>query len=96
MNLKALITAITLVPQILPLVDQTVHSIETSLQGVSGSDKFKAAEAKVNSILDAVEQDLAVLTDLKAIVTPLINAAVAAFNAAGLFTHSVAAPTAKA
>lgn len=93
-NLKAILTAISLVPQILPLVDQTVQSIETALQGMPGSSKFAAAEAKINSLLSAAIADVAVLADVKAIVSPLINAAVAAFNAAGLFKKAAPAATA--
>jgi hypothetical protein len=79
---------LTLIPQILPLIDTTVKSVEEALPGFSGSEKFAAAEAKVNSILTAVETDVAVLSTLRGIVSPLINAAVAAFNAAGLFKKS--------
>lgn len=85
MNLKAIITAISLIPQLLPLVDETVKSVETSLAGFSGADKLNAALAKLNVYLTAFEEDVAVLANLKTILTPLVNAAVAAFNVAGLF-----------
>lgn len=85
MNFKAILTALTLVPSLLTLVDETVKSVETSLEGFSGADKLKAALAKLDVYLAAFEADAAVLGNLKTILTPLVNAAVAAFNVAGLF-----------
>ena len=85
MNFKAILSALALVPSLLTLVDETVKSVETSLDGFSGADKLKAALAKLDVYLDAFAADVAVLASLKTILTPLVNAAVAAFNVAGLF-----------
>ena len=85
MNLKALLTALSLVPEILPIVNSTVQDIEVALANIPGAQKLAAAEAKINTYLAAAIADVSVLADLKAVVIPLINAAVAAFNAAGLF-----------
>ncbi|HEV2540209.1 MAG TPA: hypothetical protein VGU03_10930 [Frateuria sp.] len=87
MNLKALITALTLIPSFLTLVNQTVQAVEQALSGLSGADKLKAAEAQINAFLAAAIADTKVLTDVQAILAPVIGSAVAAFNAAGLFKH---------
>lgn len=91
MNIKALVTAISLIPQLLPLVSQTVQSIETVMDGVAGSDKLKAAEAQINTYLSDFATDVSVIADLKTVLAPLINAAVAAFNAAGIFKKAAPA-----
>lgn len=98
MNLKSLftglVTALTLAPQFFKIVDDTVKQVEADLVGFDGSAKLKAVEAKVNSFLSAASDDLNVVEDLKAILVPTINAAVALFNAAGIFTHK-STPTPK-
>ncbi|MGN6312868.1 MAG: hypothetical protein ACTHMO_03800 [Rhodanobacteraceae bacterium] len=90
MNLKAFITALTLIPQFLVIVNQTVQAIETALSGFSGSQKLAAAEAQVNAFLSAAISDAKVLSDVQAILTPVINATVQMFNAAGIFKHASA------
>lgn len=92
MNLKAFVSALELIPSLLPLVDQVVQSVETSLSALPGAQKLAAAEAKLNTYLTTFEADVSVVTDLKAILTPLVNAAVAAFNAADVFKHGAAKP----
>lgn len=92
MNLKAFITALTLIPQFLVIVNQTVQAIETALQGFSGSQKLAAAEAQVNAFLAAAIQDAKVLSDVQGILTPVINATVQMFNAAGIFKHASVPP----
>lgn len=89
----ALMTAIGLVPQLLSLVDQVVVNVEQGIgqiPGITGSKKLAAAEAKVDSFLKDAITDVNVLTDVRAMITPIVNAAVAAFNASGLFTHKPA------
>src|SRR5690348_18309514 len=97
MNLKAFITALTLIPQFLVIVNQTVQAIEVALQGFSGSQKLAAAEAQINAFLAAAISDTKVLQDVQSILSPAINAAVTMFNAAGIFKHaSETAPAAHA
>ena len=94
MNLKAFITALTLIPQFLIIVNQTVQAIETALQGFTGSQKLAAAEAQVNAFLSAAITDSKVLSDVQGILTPVINATVQMFNAAGIFKHGASAQAA--
>lgn len=85
MNIAAFFSAISAIPQILNLIDQAVVSVEQSLQGMPGAQKAAAATAKLNGWLQAAQVDAAAITSLQGILGGLINAAVAAFNAAGLF-----------
>ena len=73
MNLKAFVAAIMVIPSILQLVDQTVKSVESALADMPGAEKFKAAEAKINTYLDAAIQDVTILANLKQILKPLIE-----------------------
>jgi len=86
-NLKTIVAVISFLPALDSLVSSTVTTVEQALGGFSGSQKFQAAEAKVNSFLATLTADVNVIQDLQAIASPLINAWVAAFNAAGLFSH---------
>lgn len=91
MSLTAILGAISAAPAILGLVDQVVVSTEQSLNavpGISGSQKFAATEAKLNSWLSVAITDTQQLNLIQSAVTPLVNGAVAAFNAAGLFKHA--------
>lgn len=92
MNLKAFITALTLIPQFLVIVNQTVQAIETALSGFSGSQKLAAAEAQVNAFLSAAISDVNVLSDVQSVLAPVIGSAVEMFNAAGVFKHTSVAP----
>lgn len=93
MKLIALILGfIAQIPGILKLVDETVTSVEAALPTASGSQKLAAATAKVNSYLAAASAGAEAVSNLAAVVAPLINASVAAFNAAGVFKKA-AAPT---
>jgi hypothetical protein len=94
MNLASFLSALSLLPQLVTLVDTTVQQIETALSEFSGIAKFAAAEAKVNSVLQAVGTDADAISSVSGLIGPLINAAVAAFNAAGLFKKSSAATAA--
>lgn len=90
MSLATILGAINAAPALLGLVDQVVVSTEQALNAVpsiGGSQKFAAAEAKVNSWLSTAITDVQQLNLLQSAVTPLINGAVAAFNAAGIFAH---------
>ena len=95
MNLKALFGAInlalTLAPQFESIISSTVQDVEKKLAGFPGATKLAAAEAKINSLLSTVSDDLNVINDIKEILQPEINAAVALFNAAGVFKKSAAA-----
>lgn len=93
MNLKAFMSAIKEVPEFLPLIDQTVQQVEAALAGIPGAQKLAAVEAKINGYLATFESDVAVIADLKTILTPLINIAVAAFNAANVFKHGTVQPS---
>lgn len=95
-NWKTITTVLSLLPMLDQLISSTVQAVESSLSGFAGNAKFAAAEAKVNTFLSTVSSDLNVVGDLQSIAGPLITAWVAAFNAAGLFTHKAAetpAPT---
>lgn len=97
MSLSAVFAILSLVPNLFSVIDQAVQSVETSLAGVpgiTGSAKLQAAEQKVNAFLVAAGADIAAVTNLSTVLTPLINAAVAIFNATGLFkkTAPAAAP----
>ncbi|PMQ04175.1 hypothetical protein DyAD56_15920 [Dyella sp. AD56] len=99
MSLSSVITLLSLVPNLFTLIDQAVQSVESSLAnapGITGSAKLQAAEQKVNAFLTAAGADVATLTNLSGVLTPLINAAVAIFNTSGLFKKAApaAAPTA--
>lgn len=96
MSLSAFLTALSLVPQVVTLINSAVQEMESALSGLAGSAKFAAVEAKVNSILTSVGTDANVLADLQTVIGPLINAAVAAFNAAGLFKSDSAAASTSA
>lgn len=88
MSLSAILTALSLVPNLFTVIDQAVQSVEASLAnvpGITGSAKLQAAEAKVNAFLAAAGADVAALVNLSGVLTPLINAAVAIFNSTGLF-----------
>lgn len=88
--ITTLMSVLSIVPQMLSLIDQVVVNVEHGLgqiPGITGSQKLAAAEAKVNSFLKDAIADVKVLGMVTEAVKPLINAAVAAFNAAGLFTH---------
>src|SRR5690348_3992772 len=85
-----IMTALSVIPQLFSLVDQVVVNVEQGLgqiPGISGSQKLAAAEAKIDTFLKAAITDVNVLTTVKNILVPVIDASVAAFNAAGLFTH---------
>lgn len=91
LKLTTIATALALLPNLFTVVDQAVQSVESSLAnvpGISGSAKLQAAEQKVNALLTSAGADVAAVSGLGAIVTPLINEAVAIFNAVGLFKKS--------
>lgn len=87
-SLKNIVAVISFLPTLDTLISSTVTTIEQSLSGFTGSQKFQAAEAKVNSFVSTLSADVNVISDLQAIAGPLINAWVAAFNVAGLFKHA--------
>lgn len=91
LNLKTVVAVISFLPTLDSLISSTVQTLETALAGYTGSQKFQAAEAKVNSFLANLSADVNVVQDLQAIAGPLINAWVAAYNASGLFQHKAAA-----
>jgi len=99
MSLSTILAALSAVPSLWSLIDSSVQSVETALVGATGSTKLAAATAKVNSVLGTVTTDIGDVSALGGILTPLINASVAMFNASGLFTKATAAapaPTATA
>ena len=91
LNIAAFFSALSAVPQLLNLVDQAVVSVEQSLQGIPGAQKSAAAVAKINGWLQVAQVDAAAITSLQGILGGLINAAVAAFNAAQIFHKSTPA-----
>lgn len=93
--LGTLFGVIQVLPQLPQLVNNVVVEVENTLNGVpgiSGSQKAAAAEAKINSLLKVAIQDAGIISSAATVITPLINAAVAMFNASGLFKK--ATPTA--
>ena len=96
-SIAGLFAVMQLVPQIPQLVNNVVIEVENTLNGVpgiTGSAKLAAAEAKINSLLQTAIADAGVLSSVSGILQPLINAAVAMFNAAGLFKKPAATTTA--
>lgn len=100
MQIFALILGfITQLPGIIKLIDQIVLSVEAAFPAASGSQKLAAATAKINTILSVALTDSQSLSTVSAIIAPLVNSSVAAFNAAGVFPKAAAAtaaPTAAA
>ena len=92
MNVKALLTAFSIVftelPQFEQLINSTVKQVQAELGNLPGAQKLAAAEAKINTFLAAASDDLNVINDIKAILTPAINAAVAMFKEAQQFGFS--------
>lgn len=91
MNLKLILSLLTALPQLFSIVDATVQSVETALGDATGSTKLAAASAKVNSVLNSVGADVALVSNVQGVLTPMINASVAMFNAAGVFKKPAAA-----
>lgn len=94
MSISAFFSALSLVPQLINLVDQAVVSVEQSLQGLSGSQKLAAALAKIDGWLKAVGQDVSAVAGIQPVLEGLVAASVAAFNAAKVFQHADKAPAA--
>lgn len=91
-NLKTVVAVISFLPTLDSLISSTVQTLETALAGYTGSQKFQAAEVKVNSFIANLSEDVNVVQDLQAVAATLINAWVAAYNASGLFQHKAATP----
>lgn len=90
-NLNILFGALTIIPQLGTLVNSTVEEMENMLgqvPGMTGAQKFAAVEAKVTVIIQDIVQDAGALQTVLASLKTLINSAVAAFNAAGIFKHA--------
>lgn len=85
MNLKAIATALSLIPQLMPLVDNVVVSVEAAIPDLPGATKLQAALAKVESLMAAASDEVNIFAEIKPTVVLMVNAAVAAFNAIGLF-----------
>jgi hypothetical protein len=80
-SISALLQALAMLPQIETLIGSIVQSVEAAFGStISGSAKLSAAEAKLNSYLSELNVATGVVTDIQAVATPLINAAVAMFN----------------
>lgn len=92
----AILSFIAQLPGIIKLIDQIVLSVEAAFPNASGSEKLAAATAKVNTILSVAMTSSQALSDVSAIVGPLVNSSVAAFNAAGVFKKSAPAVVAAA
>lgn len=93
MSLASILSILSMLPSLFGLVDNVVQSVEATMGSMPGATKHAAAVAKVNSILTSVGADATVISSAASVLTPLINASVAAFNATGIF-RSKAAPTA--
>lgn len=93
MSLAAILSVIQLVPSLFTVIDNAVVSVEQTLAGVSGSQKLQAALTKVSAFLQAAGVEVSTIASLGGVLTPLVNAAVAIFNATGIFGHSAAVST---
>lgn len=83
-SMSAFLKALTLIPQVLPVADALVKLADQSLASVPGAQKLQTVLAGVSAFIEKIEQDVSVVTELKSLATPLIEAAVA-------FNHSPAA-----
>lgn len=89
--MQNLFKALALIPSLLPIIAAFVQQVETLLAGSDGSKKLAAVLAAVLAYVQKMEADAAVIQSLTGLLTPLINAAVAMFNAAGIFNKGSAA-----
>lgn len=97
-SLATMFSVLSIVPELPTLVNNIVVEVENSIgqiPGISSNQKLAAAEAKVNTFLKAAIQDAGALSSLSSILQPMINAAVAMFNAANVFKSKGAAPAAQ-
>lgn len=88
--MSAFLKALALIPQLLPVISAFVQQVETLLGGASGSSKLAAVLASVEAYISKIEADANVIAELKTMLTPLVDAAVAMFNQSGLFSHAKA------
>lgn len=86
--LSLLVSLLSMLPGLLNVVDQAVKAVEDAMPSATGAQKFAAAEARVNAIVSTLVQDTQVVSNLAGVLKPLINSAVAMFNAAGIFGHT--------
>lgn len=96
-SLSALFSVLSVVQELPTLVNNVVVEVENSvgqIPGISSNQKLAAAEAKINSFLQSAIQDAGLLSSVSTILTPMINAAVAMFNASGVFKSKAPAATA--
>jgi hypothetical protein len=84
--LALILGVISQLPQLFGLVNSTVHEVENVFGTLPGATKYAAATAKINSILQAGVTDANLLQTASQVIGPMVNAAVAMFNAAGVFT----------
>jgi len=85
--LQILLSLISLLPGLMTLVNQAVQAVEQALPTASGAQKLAAVEAQINTFIAAVTTEAKALGDLQTVLRPLINSAVAMYNAAGIFSH---------
>lgn len=88
MNVSATLKALALIPTLWPLAKAVVQDVETLLP--DNASKFAAAKATVEKYLTTIESDAEVVAAALPKIGGLINAAVALFNATGLFQHAAA------
>jgi hypothetical protein len=83
MNFAAILKALTLIPSLLTVIAAFVQQADTALAGVAGSSKLQSVLAAIYAYIGKIETDVNVVAELKTLVEPLIEAAVA-------FAHSPA------
>ena len=93
-SLAPFFAVLQLAPSIINLVDQAVVSVEQTLSGQPSTAKLAAALAKLDLWLKAAGQDVSAISSAQSVLTALVGASVAAFNAAAVFHKSTPAATA--
>jgi hypothetical protein len=91
MNFAAIVKALSLIPSILPVIGAFVAQADSLLASAPGASKFASVLAAVNAYIVKLESDVNVIAELKSLVEPLIEGAVA-FAHAPSTTAAVAAP----
>ena len=92
MNFVAIVKALSLIPSILPVIGAFVTQADQLLAASPGTSKFASVAAAVNAYIVKLESDVNVIAELKNLVEPLIEAAVAFAHAPS--TTAAVAPAA--
>lgn len=94
--MSAFLKALTLIPQLLPVIAALVQQADQLLAGVAGTTKLQSVLAGVNAYIEKIEADINVVQALKNLAEPLIEAAVAFAHSPSTTGAVAAAPSAAA